>query len=160
MVSEINGDIFAQIHGGECVICHQTNIFGVMGAGIAAAIRGKLLTREQYGEYVRLCESEGCRLLGFVQYFRCDGGIIVANCFCQDEGRQTSYDYNITSYSDMKRCFIKVRDMAERGNLPVYIPYKMGCGIAGGSWETVRSIIDSVFGRSSVHAIIVRRRGD
>lgn len=158
MVHEINGDALAFKDG---IICHQTNYHGVMGAGIAAAIRHKLLTRQQYAEYVNTCMVEGRDLLGRVQYFKCRNDVIVANCFCQDEARQTTEDDDtITSYGDMRRCLKHVRGMAERGSKRVCIPYKMGCGIAGGDWNKVRSIIESIFGKSDVEAVIVRRPGD
>lgn len=40
-------------------------------------------------------------------------------------------------------------------NLPVYIPYKIGCGLAGGNWETVCQIIQ----KTVPDAIIVKYDG-
>lgn len=51
MVREITGDLLS------CdadVICHQVNYYGVMGGGIAAAIRRRVLTDSQYSNYQRL----------------------------------------------------------------------------------------------------------
>lgn len=161
MLNEIKGDIFNWINGGG-IICHQTNYFGVMGAGIAAAIRHKLLTNAQYAKYVELCRMGGRTLLGHVQYLECDGGITVANCFCQDESaaHAPNTDFSITRYYEMKRCLIDIRSKAKLEGKRVYIPYKIGCGIAGGDWGTVLSIIKDVFDKSPVDAVIVRRPGD
>ena len=163
MLNEIKGDIFNWVKDGG-IICHQTNYFGVMGAGIAAAIRHKLLTNAQYAKYVELCRMGGRTLLGHVQYLECDGGITVANCFCQDDGRadanRPNADYTITRYYEMKRCLIDIRSKAKLEGKRVYIPYKMGCGIAGGDWGTVLFIFKDVFGKSPVDAVIVRRPGD
>ena len=163
MLNEIKGDIFNWIKDGG-IICHQTNYFGVMGAGIAAAIRHKLLSHEQYAKYVELCRMGGRTLLGHVQYLECDGGITVANCFCQDDGRadanRPNAEYTITRYGEMKRCLIDIRSKAKLEGKRVYIPYKIGCGIAGGDWGMVQSIIKDVFGKSPVDAVIVRRPGD
>lgn len=157
MVYEITGDALAFKDG---VICHQTNYHGVMGAGIAAAIRQKLLTGKQYAAYCRLCRTTGRMLLGRVQYFDCPNGAVVANCFCQDEYLAQTADQTITHYGEMRRCLINVRDTAETYGKKVYIPYKIGCGIAGGDWKIVRFIIDDVFKESTVEAYIVRRPGD
>ena len=163
MLNEIKGDIFNWIKDGG-IICHQTNYFGVMGAGIAAAIRHKLLSHEKYAEYVELCRMGGRTLLGHVQYLECGDGITVANCFCQDDGRASANSpnsaYTITRYYEMKRCLIDIRSKAKLEGKRVFIPYKIGCGIAGGDWGMVQSIIKDVFGKSPVDAVIVRRPGE
>lgn len=156
MVYEINGDALEFRDG---IICHQTNYHGVMGAGIAASIRDRLLTKRQYETYVETCESWGRDLLGQVQFLKTKkDDVIIANCFCQDE-KLESGDGNITSYTDMKRCFVSVRNVAMRGHKRVCIPYKMGCGIAGGDWREVRDIIEKVFGKTDLEVVIVRKEG-
>lgn len=160
MVHEITGDAL-DFHSG--ILCHQTNFFGVMGAGIAATIRDKLLTSAQYREYVNLCREYGSDLLGNVQYLRCEDGTVVANCFSQDDAR---LDYPkgriapLTDYNAMLSCFMNVLQTALNIEKDVYMPYKIGCGIAGGDWRKVRSIINEVFAGSPVNVYIVRRPGD
>ena len=124
MLNEIKGDIFNWIKDGG-IICHQTNYFGVMGAGIAAAIRHKLLSNEQYAKYVELCKMGGRTLLGQVQYLECGGGITVANCFCQDDrwasATSPNSAYTITRYYEMKRCFVDIRSKAKLEGKRVFI---------------------------------------
>ncbi len=154
MVYEINGDALEFRDG---IICHQTNYHGVMGAGIAASIRDRLLTKRQYEIYVETCEAWGRDLLGHVQFLKCRrDDVIIANCFCQDEELESD-DGNITSYTNMRRCFTKVRNLAMRGHHRICIPYKMGCGIAGGDWQEVRAIIEKVFGKTDLEVVIVRK---
>lgn len=65
MVHEMTGDLLS------CdadYICHQTNFYGVMGAGVAASIHSKLLSPAAYSVYQRLCRKMGRDLLGEVQY--------------------------------------------------------------------------------------------
>lgn len=61
MVHEMTGDLLS------CdadYICHQTNFYGVMGAGVAASIHSKLLSPAAYSVYQRLCRKMGARSAG------------------------------------------------------------------------------------------------
>ena len=102
MVREITGDLLS------CdadVICHQVNYYGVMGGGIAAAIRRRVLTDSQYSKYQRLCAAHGDSLLGKVQYLRCKKNRVIANVFSQ---RDMS-----TDYPAFRKCMIEIRYWAK-----------------------------------------------
>lgn len=134
MVREITGDLLS------CdadVICHQVNYYGVMGGGIAAAIRHHVLTDSQYSKYQRLCAAHGDNLLGKVQYLRCKKNRVIANVFSQ---RDMS-----TDYPTFRKCMIEVRDWAKGQGYTVAVPGRIGCGIAGGNWDTVRGILYDIF---------------
>lgn len=157
MVREIKGDLLEQEKG---ILCHQTNYEGVMGGGIALTIWNTLLTEQTRKNYVEFCEDSGKDALGFVQFLFVKEDLIVANCFSQNGFSEPDAYGSITNYDAMRNCFVKVRDFAIQTNLPfVYIPYGMGCGIAGGKWDTVQGIIEDVFGASDVTAMIVRLEG-
>lgn len=158
MLTEMTGDILNVKDG---IICHQVNYFGVMGGGVAAAIAENILTQDQYNAYTIYCKQAGRTALGTVQFLGCSDGLIVANMFCQDDARAKdafSAD-GITDYDCMRRCFIHVRSMARLQRKRVYIPRNIGCGIAGGDWETAKSIMQDVFDNCSVEAFIVARKG-
>ena len=157
MLTEITGDILNVKDG---MICHQVNYHGAMGGGVAAAIAEAILTDEQYAEYADYCKRIGRAALGTVQFLGCPGGLIVANMFCQDDSRAYSgaADQNITDYDAMRRCLVRVRSMAALQGKRVYFPRNLGCGIAGGSWDTVRYIIKDVFDNYPVEAFIVGRK--
>lgn len=157
MLNEITGDILNVKDG---IICHQVNYYGVMGGGVAAAIAEHVLTAEQYAEYSDYCKKAGRTALGTVQFMGCKGGLIVANMFCQDDARARggAQDQNITDYDAMRRCLARVRSMAVLQGKRVYFPRNLGCGIAGGSWDTVKYLIGDVFGGYPVEAFIVGRR--
>lgn len=157
MIELISGDLT------ECktdFICHQANYHGVMGAGVALAIKDKLLSPEAYAAYQNLCARKGAALLGTIQYLPCgrssDGYLgILFNLFCQDEVPTRSGCF--TRYDCMRKCLAKVDFLARKnGNRSVAIPENMGCGIAGGNWATVRQIVEDVFARSPVKLSIVR----
>lgn len=64
-------------------------------------------------------------------------------CFSQ-QGMSTHYDAFF-------HCMEMVKEFAEEhDNAKIAIPYKMGCGIAGGDWEFVKDIIITVFGNSDL----------
>ena len=155
MIHEINGDLLDATSG---IICHQTNYHGVMGAGVARAIADKILTTEQYNAYVNYCWQAGRMALGNVQFLGNAPGLVVANIFSQDEAKaRINGKYDITDYNAMFMALQRVRDLAEAHNMTVRIPYKMGCGIAGGDWDRVRQIIYSIFGASTVDVFIVKK---
>lgn len=151
MIEEIKGDLLTS---GADILCHQTNYVGVMGAGIAYAIKTKLLTPEQYMEYQRYCQLHGSMALGSVQFIHLSNGQYVANVFSQDDFYSKRKD-TITDYEAMEKALIKVDKFAHANGLTVAIPGYMGCGIAGGDWEKVRRIIRRVFKFSQTNCIIV-----
>ena len=158
MLTETTGDILKIDNG---IICHQVNYRGVMGGGIAADIAENILSEEQYQEYADFCKERGRAALGTVQFMGCPGGLIVANMFCQDEDRARggATDAGITDYDAMQKCLVRVRSMATLQGKRVYIPRKLGCGIAGGNWDTVRYLIRDVFVSCPVEAYILSRKG-
>ena len=50
-----------------------------------------------------------------------------------------------TDYIAMKKALTTIKEMAKDLGLSVCMPYKVGCGIAKGKWETVEQIIANVF---------------
>lgn len=151
MIKEIKGDLLTS---GADILCHQTNYVGVMGAGIAYAIKAKLLTSEQYMEYQRYCQLHGSMALGSVQFIHLSNGQYVANVFSQDDFYSKRKD-TITDYDALEKALIEVDKFAHANGLTVAIPGYMGCGIAGGDWEKVRRIIRRVFKFSQTNCIIV-----
>ena len=114
------------------VICHQVNLQGVMGGGLALSIARK------YTNVNKVYEDYKPKKLGEV-CFADAGNFTVANCFSQRE------DFN-TDYKALRECLLKVRKyMMDCGYRTVAIPYKYGCGIANGDWETVFNIFKDVF---------------
>lgn len=122
------------------IICQQTNCFGAIGS-LAAKInltwpqvKEKYKTLTQY--YKNNSEWD---LLGKVQFVEINPNLIIANLFSQ-------YDYGTdsrkTEYSALNQCFSKINVRAISEQMPVYIPYKMGCGLAGGDWKIVSEIIN------------------
>lgn len=134
----INGNITDITFG---FICHQVNCKGVMGAGVALAIRRKWPI--VYNEY-RTAYINKQLWLGNVIFVNVTPTLCVANLCGQDRygraGIYTNYDAlhkAIKSVNVIRNTAIKDTNMS----IPVYFPNHMGCGLAGGNWNVVIEII-------------------
>ena len=153
MMKFFNGDL---LKSGCDIICHQVNEWGVMGAGIAKQIKEKYPKAfADYTKAIKDAKSKGKNIPLFVLSKQSDG-IIVANMFTQRNGEtdlqlirnsvvflgMQIFDLFITKlkFNDMTGVFF---DRPFR----VGIPYKYGCDIAKGDWESVLKIWEDVFGQ-------------
>jgi len=138
MINIIDGDI---LQAKEGIICHQVNCKGVMGSGLAKQIKEKY--PEAYKEYLALCTKyTHYEPLGSVQFVNCHDGKIIANIFGQrNYGRGSKQ----TDYDALEHGLLQLYDLSKQEGLTVAIPFNIGCGLAGGSWPFVYSMIEEVF---------------
>lgn len=134
------------------LIAHQVNCRGVMGAGVAKAI--KLHYPYAYYAYKELCvisDYDATKLLGTVSFTPVDSGDkIIANMFGQD-GFGT--DRVQTSYPALDSCFdVLLRYASVGGFQRIAFPFKVGCGLAGGNWSEV---VEMLIAKSKPTPIIV-----
>lgn len=125
------------------VVAHMVNKSGVMRGKVANALRQKY--PELLPSYKRFCQTpsrETCHLTPTRD------GRFVANLFGQG-GRSAGWK---TDYCALE-CALEslVRQMTKMGLTTVAMPYGMGCGLAGGDWETVLGIIKKVFAGTRIH---------
>lgn len=119
-------------------ILHQVNCQAKMGAGLALAIAQKWPeVKKQYGLF---CQSlSKVRLLGEAHPVNVDKNLIVVNLFGQFNygagEKQTSYPALAIA---LGKCALRYK--TEK----IYIPYKMGCGLAGGDWDIVSNLIEII----------------
>lgn len=129
MVTIISGDALKTDCG---ILCHQVNLDGYMGGGIAWQIARKFPNVEK--EYAHYPHKE----LGQVCFAQADN-YVIANCFSQND----SY---CTDYIALKSCFEKVLAYMNKNAIEsVAFPHHYGCGIAKGNWAKVLSIIEEIF---------------
>lgn len=129
-------------------ICHQVNCRGVMGSGVAKQIRAKY--PEVYEAYVQKCNDPDSRLsyfdgvhscLGTAQFVPCHDGHVVVNLFAQYGYGRDGATY--TNYTAFRVCVAELTIGVPPGET-IAMPYKIGCGLGGGDWETILDIIDEV----------------
>lgn len=143
-VKIINGNL---LDATEDIICHQVNCQGVMGSGVAKAIREKW--PEVYRIYHEHCrDCDGSELMGTVCWTAIENGDrVVANMFAQnlygyDGNRYTSYDAFYKCLEDIKKSSFYIHSIA--------FPYKIGSDRGGASWDVIYAMICDVLGDRDV----------
>lgn len=132
-----NGDMFTS---DATYLCHQVNCMGRMGSGIAKTVREKFPTA--YHDYMSLCLLSGKtpkELLGGVQA-SWTGNKCIVNMFGQE-----AYGYDGKQYTDYKafeKCLRHIRNNVPVGS-KIAFPHGIGCGLGGGDWNTIISMIES-----------------
>lgn len=138
------GDLLAVSRG---IIVHGCNARGVMGAGVAAAVRKRFPAA--YEAYLERHRSiTGLRLGDVITVVVRENGegpqLIIANAVTQDDfGRDPQRVY--VDYDALERAFWRVRELALYHELPVHFPL-IGCGLANGRWEEVARRIHLALG--------------
>ena len=145
MIQYRKGDLLSVQEG---IIAHGVNCQGVMGSGVALAIRRKY--PEAYLSYIEYIENfqnlysdqefETKSLLGCMQITHTENeNLFIANCFTQDfygtDRRHVNYEAVAQSFSELEL-------YTYLGTL--HIP-KIGAGLAGGDWKVIEAIINSVY---------------
>lgn len=144
MIKIVKGDL---LKAKENIIGHQVNCMGVMGSGVAKQIRNKY--PQVYEEYLEKVDEytvgEDLReqLLGQVQGVVVGDDKIVANMFGQHR-----YGYDGKQYTDTEslfKCLLALRQVAEKNNISVALPYMIGCYRGGADWKEVENLILTAF---------------
>ena len=119
-------------------IGHQVNCRGVMGAGLAKAVRTRY--PEAFRAYHEFCQSRPApELLGMIQPVRLSPDRIIFNLFGQlNYGLGKTH----TDYDALRTIAQKLMDR----DITIHLPYGMGCGLAGGDWTIVSQIFENVKG--------------
>jgi O-acetyl-ADP-ribose deacetylase (regulator of RNase III) len=139
----------------EGIIAHGVNCQGVMGSGVALAIKQKYPI--VFDAYRNLSDDYGLAdklqaLLGQIQVrgvvpkdvsHPTEPLLLVANLFTQfDYGKEKQ---RYVDYDAVATCFEKLYEINNRFyNLPLHIP-KIGAGLGGGDWNVISVIIESVY---------------
>ena len=139
MIEIVNGDL---LQSNLPLIAHQTNCLGVMGAGIARAIKNKWSI--VYTQYVDKCRHYNYSkdLLGKCQVCITEDEPIkfVANLFGEYSFTESvaPFENRHTDYDALKKSLLHLKAICENTEITkIGIPYKLGCGLAGGDWDRV-----------------------
>lgn len=143
MSKTITGDITKVITSGY--IMHQVNCKAAMGAGVALAICKKWpQVRSEYMDYCHQGSSPTA-LLGLLQLVKINDGLTVVNSFTQ-LGFGNSYRTHAVD-TDEDKLIKNIHTMAKiaaTNNTTLAVPAKIGCGLAGGNWDTVYNNIKDI----------------
>ena len=144
-------------------ICHQVNCQGVMGSGVAKAIRDKWPIvfehyKQKYDFAFDLARDDknpkitaSSYLLGTIQFvplYKDYQNDIkhkhVINIFAQD-----NYGYSViqyTSYDAFWKCLQSIAAMVPKGST-IAFPKNIGCCRGGANWKVISTMIEEVLGK-------------
>lgn len=121
-------------------IAHQVNCQGVMGSGVAKAVRQKHM--DVYNNYLYILEqyrNMGKQILGHAQtvYVNNCSYKAVINMFAQDK-----YGYDGKQYTSLEAFRSSLKEInSEATGKSVAFPWKIGCVRGGADWNTVLEMI-------------------
>ena len=150
----IDGDL---LQAKERLIAHQTNCVGVMGAGVAAQIRRAYPTH--FKRYKAFCDNrQPCDILGTIHLSV--GGRRKDRVICDLFG-QTGVGYGCqTNYAALAQAVSLMCDYCKNeGISDVALPYNIGCGLAGGDWNIVYTMLEKIFTEKGINCTLYRLEG-
>ena len=159
MIKIVNGDL---LQSNLPLIAHQTNCLGVMGAGIAKSIKN--MWNIVYIQYANFCKNLGYSknlLLGKCQICITGESPIgfVANLFGEYSFTESvaPYENRHTDYDALKESLVYLITFCKSGNITeIGIPYKLGCGLAGGDWDgVVYPMLQELFANDSTITLYI-----
>lgn len=147
MITYVKGDLLETPHE---IIVHGCNAQGVMGSGVAKAIRDKY--PEAFEAYRKECDSENDKeaLLGRVIPVVVNDHKLVVNAITQ------------MNYGGGGQCYVSYiaidivmqsLSLLEK-NEPICMP-KIGAGLGGGDWKKIEQIINDRLGEHDVRVYIL-----
>ena len=165
MITEVNSNILKDIEP-YTVLLHQVNCLGKMGAGLAAQISKKFPGLwKDYHEYCGWFQeddngkSHRHEILGSWHKFQPKDDLIICNAFGQEyvnrNGRMTDYDawHKILKKLEMQTRNVN-KTLPKEKQWKIHAPYNLGCGLGGGDWDEMYSIIQTYFNDSPVEFVI------
>lgn len=155
MIKYIKGDATAPEGEGNKFVCHVCNDEGRWGRGFVMALsrrwkRPEMLYRTWHrgGK-----ESDKVRFkLGEIQLVQVENEITVVNMIGQKGIRKWGNKPPIR-YDAVKACLEKVAAYAKKHDASVHMP-RIGCGLAGGKWEKIEEIIQSVLCKNNIEVTV------
>ena len=150
MIYYMNGDLLDVTSG---IIVHGCNAQGVMGSGVAKAIKQKYPGAFRTYQDVHQNTPGGLKLGEVVWYVRDD--IKIANAITQEfYGTEKRH----VNYAAVVKCFTEVIGYANTMKLDIYFP-KIGAGLGGGDWSIIEQLINDCDPHNKVKRICVVKDG-
>lgn len=136
----VEGDATQPQGDGLKVVAHVCNDLGLWGSGFVLAVSDRWKLPEA------AYRSINKYVLGQTQFVPVANDILVANMIAQD-GRPSKNRRVVIDYVALERCLLQI--WSHHHGASVHMP-RIGCGIAGGDWETVAEIIEKTLAGMSV----------
>lgn len=133
-------------------IAHQANLYHTFGSGIAKEIKRRF--PRAYEADLRTAFADKTKLGSWSFSL---GSPTILNLYTQvgisHTDRTTSYDAMSCAFAEL----VKVLSLRQKA-FPVKLgmPYKIGCGLAGGDWEVVNALLVHHFEKAPFELVICR----
>lgn len=145
------GDATIALAAGPQIIAHVCNDKGRWGRGFS----GELAQR--YPEAEVAYRDMGSYVLGEVQFVEAPNGrVIVANMVAQ-HGLKSLLNKVPLQYDMLEKCLMAVAQKALELEAKVQMP-RIGCGLAGGDWGTVETLISRCLSNRGVPVFVFASR--
>ncbi|RYE90143.1 MAG: Appr-1-p processing protein [Myxococcales bacterium] len=152
-ITHVTGDATRPAGSDPRIIVHVCNDIGRWGAGFVVALSRRWREPEAaFRRWYRDRATSGFAL-GAVQLVAVEPTLWVANLVGQHgvarAGVTPADGLPPVRYEAIRAGLARVRDEARRRGASVHMP-RIGCGLAGGRWETIEPIIDDELGQRGV----------
>ena len=137
-IEYVEGDATSPSAPGPKIIVHVCNDIGKWGKGFVLAISKRWKAPEQ--AYKAAFASNPGLALGDVQFIPVSDAIVVANLVGQHGVATRASKTPPVRYEAIENGLRKVRERARADGASVHMP-RIGCGLAGGDWSKVESIV-------------------
>jgi O-acetyl-ADP-ribose deacetylase (regulator of RNase III) len=146
------GDATSPTGSDAAIIAHVCNDLGQWGRGFVLAVSSRWSTPElAYRQWHRQRESNGFGL-GAVQLVDVQPGIFVANMVAQ-HGLVAVDGIPPIRYEAVDTCLARLAVLARQHSASVHMP-RIGCGLAGGSWDLIESIVERRLAREGIRSFV------
>jgi O-acetyl-ADP-ribose deacetylase (regulator of RNase III) len=147
MITYITGDATNPQSPGNKIIVHICNDEGGWGKGFVLAISKKW--KEPEKKYREWFLSKNDFALGSVQFVRAEEEIWVANLIGQHKIRYDENGNPPIRYDAVLTGLEKVGQFAIENAASIHMP-RIGCGLAGGTWDKIEPIIHTTLIRKNI----------
>lgn len=143
------------VTGNYPIICQQVNCKGVMGSGLAKAIREKYPeVYTGYKNFISAAKMFNDTLLGSINLVHLHDNRHCVNMFAQDSYGRDGKQY--TDYNAFSNCLRELEMVLPQKKGIVAFPYLIGCGLGGGDWGIVKEMIRDFSEKIEQDVVIVR----
>ncbi|MDR2790415.1 MAG: hypothetical protein LBB59_05520 [Campylobacteraceae bacterium] len=146
----LKGDAVNPLVKGHKIIAHICNDIGGWGKGFVLCLSKKWIKpQEAYREWFN---SKQDFALGEVQFVSVSEDITIANMIAQRDIKSVGGTPPIR-YRALKKCLMKTIDFALENSASVHMP-RIGCGLAGGEWGKVESLIKQTLLKANINVFV------
>lgn len=150
MIRFLEGDATDPIGDDPAIIAHICNNVGKWGSGFTRALdRRWPAPREDYLSWNYRIRHEG----GHIRLVEVDECLWVANMVAQKGVKTFRSDSKPLRLDWIEMCLHSLWLAVEKHEASVHMP-RIGCGLAGGSWDEVEPVIESYLAKKGVEVFV------